>query len=130
MAQGPRYWHFFNLTMIRSPLLRVLSLFSRVQGFFFKEVIHFWYQMACSGPVNIPRVLGYFDFDITHYPFTITPYQKKDRVIIIIPIDQEKLETQPFCPKLRCFEQGGQRSLIVEPYHFELLIYSRTLFHR
>ena len=25
--------------------------------------------MACSGPVNIPRVVGYIDFD--HYPFTI-----------------------------------------------------------
>ena len=33
---------------------------------FFKEKIHFWYQMACSGHVNTPEVVGYFDFDSTH----------------------------------------------------------------
>ena len=54
--------------------------------------------MARSGPVNIPRVVGYFDFD--HYPFTIAPYQKKDRVIMIIPIDQEKLEISTFLLKI------------------------------
>jgi len=42
------------------------SFFSRVQGFFFKQMTQFWFQMPWNGPLNTPRVVAHFDFDFTH----------------------------------------------------------------